>query len=121
MDQRDFPASGDSFADKFTFIINLEGCNLNSKIINWREADDSQIVCHCKGIDKGTILRAIRDNPGCRKLDCLMRKTGAGTGNECAEKNPLGRCCKIDLQKIIFIESGEVVPHKECCGSGCCG
>jgi len=92
-----------------------------SAIINWREAPDSEIVCYCNGVTKGEIVAVLEDNPNCRKLQCIKDKTGAGTGSQCEEVNPRGRCCIIDIQKIIFIQSGELAPPKECCGSGCCG
>lgn len=90
------------------------------KVMNWNTAPDSEIVCYCRNVTKGEILAALRDIEGCNKLDCIMRKTGAGTGSECETKNPRGRCCHMDIQKIIFFASGELAPKKECCGSGCC-
>lgn len=85
---------------------------------DWKNADQNEVVCYCKEVDKREILQAITS--GARTLNDVSEKTGACTGNECAIKNPSGICCHEDIQAIldIYVPAYEMMGG---CSCGCCG
>lgn len=85
---------------------------------DWKNADQNEVVCYCKEVDKREILQAITS--GARTLNDVAEKTGACTGNECAVKNPSGICCHEDIQAIldIYVPAHEMMGG---CSCGCCG
>ncbi|WP_353663121.1 (2Fe-2S)-binding protein [Hydrogenimonas sp. SS33] len=67
--------------------------------------DDDDLICYCIGVDKKTIVEAIRE--GASDLKAVKEQTGACTGSECAEKNPNGRCCSKEIRQLIaLVEKG---------------
>ena len=89
---------------------------------NWLQAPQDTVVCGCAGVDKRTLVRAIAG--GAETLDALMEATGAGQGDECAARNPRGRCCRPDLQEIldVYVPAGAQMRRGCSCGGGsCCG
>ena len=69
--------------------------------VDWKTAGDSETVCYCNSVDKGTIASAIRG--GAETIDAIQKATTACTGKECAEKNPNGRCCSVDIIELFKI------------------
>jgi NAD(P)H-nitrite reductase large subunit len=57
------------------------------------------LICYCKGISKSIIEEAI--NRGAKTLEEIQDQTRACTGNQCAEKNPSGKCCSGDIYKLL--------------------
>lgn len=62
-------------------------------------APDDEIVCWCGHVDKRTILNAIHQ--GARHIDDIRRMTGACTIGRCKELSPRGRCCSIEIKKLL--------------------
>jgi len=82
---------------------------------DWKNVDENEMVCWCKGVNKGVIVDAIEN--GARSLSDVQKKTGAATGKECAIKNPSGNCCAEDVLEILRIYSKDA-DLSEC--TGCC-
>lgn len=59
----------------------------------------SRIICYCKNVSEAEILDAIKN--GDKSLKDIQDKTGACTGNQCAELNPSGKCCSGDINAIL--------------------
>ena len=59
----------------------------------------SPIVCYCIEIDEKTIVEAIEN--GADTLSKVKETTKACTGDECAVKNPSGKCCSKDIKELI--------------------
>lgn len=66
---------------------------------NVLEALDSEIVCWCSRISKQTILQAVID--GARTLEDVSRMTGACTQGNCRRLSPRGRCCSIEIIRLL--------------------
>lgn len=73
----------------------------------------SKIVCFCKNISEAEIVVAIEN--GAKILKDIQDKTGACTGNKCAELNPTGKCCAGDINAIL---KNSPTKAGKCC---CCG
>jgi len=73
----------------------------------------SKIICYCENVSEKTILEAIAN--GAKTLKDIQKSTGACTGNTCAEKNPSGKCCSRDINKLL---KGPIhIQNNEC---SCC-
>ncbi len=59
----------------------------------------SKTVCYCIDVDEATIVSAI--NKGANSLSKIKEVTKACTGDECATKNPSGKCCSKDIKELI--------------------
>ena len=81
---------------------------------NWKTCDENEMVCYCKEVRKGQIVSAIRN--GADSLKKIQQTTAAGTGNNCAEMNPSGKCCHTDIIEILQIEG--IIEKAGC--SCCC-
>jgi NAD(P)H-nitrite reductase large subunit len=68
--------------------------------MSWLEKGGNETVCYCKNVDKMKILSAITLQ-GAKTLDEIKRLTGAGTGGDCKNTHPEGRCCHSDIQEIL--------------------
>lgn len=66
-----------------------------------------RIVCFCREVTEGAILKAIRE--GARTLQDIRRTTGACTGSECVRLHPEGRCCAPDIIALLERGSGRKV------------
>ena len=79
------------------------------------------IVCYCKRVTRGTILRAVRD--GARTLADVQRLTGAGTGDRCRELNPKGVCCHADIRALLPGSARDTGPGSpgDAAAACCCG
>ncbi len=84
---------------------------------DWKNVDDSQMVCYCKEVTKGVIVRSIL--AGNTTLTAVRDATGACTGDRCSELNPTGECCADSIREIIQVYTGKDPgkPEKSCC---CC-
>jgi NAD(P)H-nitrite reductase large subunit len=87
---------------------------------DWKKAPASQTVCYCNNVNKEEIVRAIAR--GAETVEDVTRLTGAGKGNECATKNPNGRCCCPDIQALVDATLPAPKAMKSGCSCGCsCG
>jgi NAD(P)H-nitrite reductase large subunit len=84
-------------------------------MINWSEANDSELVCYCIEVNKKTIVDAIKN--GNDTLSKIKESTKACTGSSCKELNPSGECCSKDIKNLIKLCSGK--ENNESC-SCCC-
>jgi NAD(P)H-nitrite reductase large subunit len=84
-------------------------------MINWLEANDSELVCYCIEVDKKTIIDAIKN--GKDTLSKIKESTKACTGSSCKDLNPSGKCCSKDVKNLIQLYSGNN-SNEEC--SCCC-
>ena len=84
-------------------------------MINWSEANDSELVCYCIEVDKKTIVDAIKN--GNDTLSKIKESTKACTGSSCKELNQSGECCSKDIKNLIKLYSGKDT-KEECCS--CC-
>ena len=64
---------------------------------------DEDNICYCIGVDKGTIVEAVK--AGASTLEAVREKTKACTGSNCKQSNPLKRCCSKEIKKIIEMEN----------------
>lgn len=69
--------------------------------LDWGSAPEEALVCWCARVDKQTIRAAIES--GADTLNRLQEATGAGTGRQCQQLNPSGRCCHPDLLDLLKI------------------
>ncbi len=82
----------------------------------WKEAKESELVCYCQQVDKGTIVDSIRR--GNVSLNQIKEDTTACTGGKCKVLNPSGKCCSGDILKLIDLyTAGKPVPPDDC---SCC-
>ncbi len=65
--------------------------------------DDTDLICYCIEVDKGTIVKAI--TKGATTLSKIKEETSACTGNECKTKNPNHRCCSKEIKQLIALYS----------------
>ena len=82
--------------------------------MEWETAPDNEVVCYCRNIDKGKILKAIRE--GASTLKEVMERTGAGKGRDCAVKNPRKVCCHMDIKRILDLYAGKKGNREGGCG-----
>lgn len=79
---------------------------------------DDEIICYCKNIGRKEIVKAIEH--GAKSVGDIKHMTNACTGNQCKELNPKGRCCLVDVIKILE-EFGIEDKNENCCNcKGCC-
>jgi NAD(P)H-nitrite reductase large subunit len=83
-------------------------------VVDWKSAQDSEIVCYCRNVDKGKILKAIRN--GASTLKEVMERTGAGKGGDCAVKHPRKLCCHMDIKRILDLYVGKEENRESGCG-----
>lgn len=67
---------------------------------DWKDANVSTVICHCRNVTKKEIIMAI--NNGARNLDDIRRMTNACTGTNCKYANPAGKPCGGDVLEMIF-------------------
>ena len=72
----------------------------------------SKIICYCKEVAFNKIQQAIVN--GAKTLGDIQTITGACTGNECKELNPLGRCCSEDI-KVMLNDNNSKSDSRCCC------
>ncbi len=84
---------------------------------DWASLPDHTLVCPCRGVSKAQVKEAIR--LGAYTVPLLGAMTGAGRGNECAQKHPQGRSCQADLAELIRIYQTEPPPLEPGDGCGC--
>ncbi len=82
--------------------------------MEWETAPDTEVVCYCRNIDKGKILKAIRE--GASTLKEVMEMTGAGKGRDCAVKNPREVCCHMGIKRILDLYAGKEPNREGGCG-----
>ena len=61
--------------------------------------DFEEIVCHCAGITRGEIFRAVM--LGARSIKDVRRITGKMEEGDCEQKNPQGVCCHPEFNREI--------------------
>jgi len=59
----------------------------------------NELICYCKNITKGEVDNAILN--GAKTLKDIQSMTGACTGNQCKELNPLGVCCSNEINGLL--------------------
>ncbi len=74
-----------------------------------------EMLCYCMGITVDTVVDAIK--AGYRSLNAIKAETAACTGDQCATKNPSGKCCAKDIKALIALYGG--TPDTVSCD--CCG
>lgn len=62
-----------------------------------------EMLCYCIGVPKQTVIDAIK--AGYTTLKEIKAETAACTGNECAIKNPSGKCCSREIKALIILHS----------------
>jgi len=72
---------------------------------NVEHLQDSELICYCKEVNKGDIIKAIKI--GGTTLEEIKVQTTACTGKSCKTKNPQKRCCSIEINKLINLTTGE--------------
>jgi len=72
----------------------------------------SKIICYCKNVNKAEIEQAIEK--GAKTLSDIQNMTGACTGGQCKELNPLGRCCYEDI-KAMLNDNNSIADSHSCC------
>lgn len=82
--------------------------------MDWKSAPDNEIVCYCRDVDKGRILKAIIE--GASTLKEVMERTGAGKGMDCAVKHPRKGCCHMDIKRILDLYAGRETSGESGCG-----
>jgi len=82
---------------------------------DWPTAPAEAIVCHCLGLTKAQIVSAIEQ--GAFTVALVKTMTGAGRGNDCQQKHPLGHSCEGDLQRLV--EAFGRPPEGYARGGGC--
>ena len=70
--------------------------NFTSNVL---EAPLHETVCWCSGVSKQSILDAIQN--GARTMADIRRMTGACMLARCKELSPRGRCCSIEILKLL--------------------
>ncbi len=71
-------------------------------MIKFRESKE-EILCYCIEVPTQTVIKAIRE--GYTTLKEIKAETAACTGNECATKNPSGKCCSKEIKALIALYS----------------
>jgi NAD(P)H-nitrite reductase large subunit len=85
------------------------------KMLNLRDlkiSNTDKIICYCNHVTQKKIESAIRH--GSKTLADIQKNTGAGTGNQCQDLNPSGKCCSGDI-KMILENSGFGLIKPSCC------
>jgi len=60
---------------------------------------DTDYICFCIEVDKGTIVKAIES--GADTLKKIRAATSACTGSDCKNVNPTKKCCSPQINKLI--------------------
>jgi len=63
-----------------------------------------EMLCYCMEVATDTVIDAIR--AGHSSLEAIKVETAACTGDECATKNPSGKCCTKEIKALIALHSG---------------
>jgi bacterioferritin-associated ferredoxin len=79
-------------------------------------SNSNEIVCYCAGVNRATIVDAIKH--GATTLKAIQQVVGAGIGSRCKELNPKGVCCHADIVAILETELGSRGGTSESCS--CC-
>lgn len=84
--------------------------------IDWKKAPPETVVCYCNKVSKEAIVLAIAAGVNC--VESIGYTTGAGTGSQCRELHPQGRCCKEDIAVLLSLYGGRCGGLCQGCG-GC--
>jgi len=57
----------------------------------YKNEGDYVPVCYCSDLTRGEIKHAVKN--GCRTIADVRKYTGKNITGQCAEKNPVGKCC----------------------------
>jgi NAD(P)H-nitrite reductase large subunit len=60
---------------------------------------DTDYICFCIEVDKGTIVKAIES--GADTLKKIRAVTSACTGSDCKNVNPTKKCCSPQINMLI--------------------
>jgi NAD(P)H-nitrite reductase large subunit len=63
------------------------------------DAPDDALVCHCDGVTKAKVLRAIKE--GARSLQDVEEMTGACRTKRCTHLSPRKRCCAAEIKALL--------------------
>jgi NAD(P)H-nitrite reductase large subunit len=63
------------------------------------DAPDDALVCHCDGVTKAKVLRAIKS--GARSLQEVEEMTGACRTKRCIHLSPRKRCCAAEIKALL--------------------
>jgi len=66
-----------------------------------KKLNDNDLICYCIEINKKTIVESIQN--GADSLKKIKENTKACTGSECKTKNPMQRCCSVEIKTLIEI------------------
>ncbi len=72
-------------------------------MMKFRE-NKNEMLCYCIEVPTQTVINAIR--AGHTTLKEIKAETAACTGNECATKNPSGKCCSKEIKALIALYGG---------------
>ena len=81
---------------------------------DWEKAGLEEVVCYCSNVTKGDIIDAVAE--GAETLEQVSTFNNAGSGTDCALKNPSGKCCREDIQAVLDIYVAAVKGVQEGCG-----
>ncbi len=65
---------------------------------------DTDYICFCIEVDKGTIVKAIES--GADTLKKIRVVTSACTGSDCKNLNPTKKCCSPQINMLIKYTKG---------------
>lgn len=51
----------------------------------------SRMICYCRQVTEAEILEHVAVRQCCSTIEDIQAHTGANTGKQCQQKNPLGR------------------------------
>lgn len=67
----------------------------------WFKKDASpKYICYCSKTTEEEIVDAIERN-NARTVEDVMNITGAMKDSDCKNNNPLGKCCSLEIRKIL--------------------
>lgn len=84
--------------------------------LDWSMAENESVVCYCRRVTKKQIVDAIEK--GANSLEAISELSGAGSGNQCLQLNPLKRCCHSDIIQLLKLYSPETCSDEP--RTGCC-
>ncbi len=85
------------------------------------DAPDNTIICYCGNINKGSIVRAIKE--GHTSFAQLRAATGVcPEPNDCLHNNPKGRCCSTEVMALLNSVCGvnKTAVQASPCTCACC-
>ncbi|KAL0232845.1 hypothetical protein GEMRC1_011592 [Eukaryota sp. GEM-RC1] len=65
----------------------------------YKDSSPEVPICYCANLTRGEIIEA--DNEGDNTLAKVRKCTGKTQTGQCRTKNPSGRCCHKEVQKVI--------------------